>query len=101
MKKIYIIGDMHTVSAFRLSGVEGFVCTREKAPARLEELITRQDAGIVIVTNEIAYDLHARITEINLDILGPVVVAIPGIDDEQGMIKSEAGTMAQALGIAL
>jgi vacuolar-type H+-ATPase subunit F/Vma7 len=101
MKKIYIIGDMHTVSAFRLCGVEGVVCRADEAAARLEEIIGKKDSGMVLVTNDLAKNLHARITEINLNVPSAVVVAIPGIDDTQGLGRSATGYIADALGISL
>ncbi len=101
MKKIYTIGDMHTVSALRLLGVTGVVCTKDQSLSRLEEVMAKGDAGIVIITNELAEDLTARIMEINLSNLGLVVIGIPGIDDTKGLIKSEVAYIAEALGIAL
>lgn len=101
MEKIYIIGDMHTVSSWRLAGVEGVVSEPDDAAARLEEIIKIKDAGIVLVTNELAVDLQERITEINLNMLSPVVIEIPGIDDTQGLTRSAMGYIAEALGISL
>jgi len=101
MKKIYIIGDMHTVSAFRLAGVEGVVCEPHETPARLEEIVGNRDAGIVLMTNELAEDLHARIAEINRNMPDSVVLEIPGIDDTQGFRRSAIEYIAEALGIGL
>ncbi|MBW2631830.1 MAG: V-type ATP synthase subunit F [Deltaproteobacteria bacterium] len=101
MKNIYIIGDMHTVSAFRLSGIEGVVSGRDSASARLEEVIGKGDAGIVVITNDLAEDLQVRITEINLESLSTVVIEVPGIDDTRGFRRSVVGYIAEALGIAL
>jgi vacuolar-type H+-ATPase subunit F/Vma7 len=101
MKKIYIIGDMHTVSAFHLSGVEGVVSDRDHAPSKLEEVIGKEDAGIVGVTNTLAEDLQMRIADINLNLPGIVVIVIPGIDDTEGLSRSLVGYIAEALGIAL
>jgi vacuolar-type H+-ATPase subunit F/Vma7 len=101
MKKIYIIGDMHTVSAFRLSGVTGEVSDRDNALSRLEDVIQKGDAGIVVITNELAEDLRTRIAEVNLKIQGPVIIEIPGIDDPQVLSRSVVGYIAEALGIAL
>ena len=78
MKKIFIIGDMDTVSAFRLSGVEGVIAARDDAPSRLEEVIKKGAAGIVMMTSEVAVDLQERITQVNLAMEGPVVIEIPG-----------------------
>ena len=101
MEKIYIIGDMHTVSAFRLSGVEGVVSCRDEALASLEEIIGKKDAGVLLVTNDLTADLQARIREINLTMPTPVVIEIPGIDDSQGFRRSVMGYIAEALGISL
>ncbi len=101
MGKIYIIGDMHTVSAFRLSGVEGVVAGPDNASARLEEIIGKKDAGIVLVTNDLSLDLQARIREINLNMPSPVVIEIPGIDDPEGFRKSAMSYISEALGISL
>jgi vacuolar-type H+-ATPase subunit F/Vma7 len=101
MEKIYIIGDMHTVSAFRLSGVEGVVSCPDKAAAKLEELIGKSDAGIILMTNDLARDLQARIEELNLNMPSPVVIEIPGIDDTSGFRRSAMGYISEALGISL
>lgn len=101
MEKIYIIGDMHTVSAFRLAGVEGIVSGNEDAAQRLNELIGKKDAAIVFITNELAYGLVDRITEINLSMPSPVVIEIPGIDDREGFRGSVMAYVSEALGISL
>jgi vacuolar-type H+-ATPase subunit F/Vma7 len=101
MEKIYIIGDMHTVSTFRLSGVEGVVSGPDNASAKLEEIIGKRDAAIVMITNDLSLGLQARITEINLNMPSPVVIEIPGIDDTQGFRRSVMAYIAEALGISL
>jgi len=101
MKKIYIIGDMDTVSAFRLSGVEGVISVKDDAPSRLEEVIKKGVAGIVMMTSEVAVDLQERIAQINLAMEGPVVIEIPGIDETEGFSRSVVGYIAEALGISL
>jgi len=101
MKKIHIIGDMHTVSAFRLCGVTAEVSDKDNAASRLEEIVQKEDAGIVVITNELAEDLRTRIAEINLKRLSPVIIEIPGIDDTQVLSRSVVGYIAEALGITL
>jgi vacuolar-type H+-ATPase subunit F/Vma7 len=101
MEKIYIIGDMHTVSAFRLSGVEGVVAGQDSASADLEEIIGKKDAGIVMVTKHLAQHLQARIRDINLNRPCPVVIEIPGIDDSGGFRRSAMSYIAEALGVSL
>lgn len=101
MEKIYIIGDIHTVSAFRLSGVTGVLSGSQDAAAKLEEIIRKGDAAIVGITNELAGGIEERIRAINLNLPSPVVVAIPGIDDSQGFQRSVMSYISEALGISL
>jgi len=101
MKKIDVIGDMDTVSAFRLSGVEGVIADRDDASSRLEEVIREETAGIVMMASELAGDLQGRISQINLAMEGPVVIEIPGIDETEGFRRSVVGYIAEALGISL
>jgi len=101
MDRIYVIGDMDTVSAFRLAGVTGVVSSGDRAPAQFEEIVGKSDAAVVIVTNELAGHLRERIREINLNRVLPVIVEIPGVDDREGFRKSDVAYIAEALGIAL
>ena len=101
MEKIYILGDMDTVSAFRLAGVEGVVATYDQAETKLEEIVRKKDAGIVLITNELARNLEAQIIGINLNLPSPVVIEIPGLDDTEGFRRSAMGYVSEALGISL
>lgn len=101
MDRIYVIGDMDTVSAFRLAGVTGVVSSGERVPATFEEIAGKDDATVVIITNELAGHVRERITEINLERVLPVVVEIPGVDDREGFRKSDVAYIAEALGIAI
>ena len=49
------------MSAFRLSGVEGVEAAPADASARLEEIIGKKNAGIVLMTNDLTHDLQERI----------------------------------------
>jgi len=101
MDQIYVIGDIHTVSAFRLSGVTGIVSGREDAAVKLEDIIRKGDAAVVVITNDLADDLQERINAINLDLSAPVVIAIPGIDDDRGLGRSIMSYISEALGVSL
>lgn len=101
MEQIYVIGDIHTVSAFRLAGVAGVIADRHNVSAKLEDIIRKGDAAIVAVTNELADDLAEQISAINLNLTEPVVVAIPGIDDIQAFRRSAMSYISEALGISL
>lgn len=101
MEQIYVIGDIHTVSAFRLSGVNGIISGRQDAAAKLEDILRKGDAAIVAITNDLADDLSGRIRAINLNLPAPVVIAIPGIDDVHGFRRSVMSYISEALGISL
>ncbi|MGE5790103.1 MAG: V-type ATP synthase subunit F [Syntrophaceae bacterium] len=101
MEQIYVIGDIHTVSAFRLSGVNGVTAARDDAAAKLEEIIRKGDAAVVAITNDLADDLSERIGAINLTLPFPVVIAIPGIDDARGFRRSVMSYISEAMGISL
>lgn len=101
MEKIYVLGDLHTVSAYRLAGLAGRAAELDNAAAELEMLLSQPDAAIVLITNDLAWNLRARIIEINLKRPKPVIVEIPGIDDERGFRRSAVGYISEALGIAL
>jgi len=101
MDQIYVIGDIHTVSAFRLSGATGIVSGREDAAVKLEDIIRKGDAAVVIITNDLADDFQERINAINLDLSAPVVIAIPGIDDDRGLGRSIMSYISEALGVSL
>jgi len=101
MEKVYVIGDIHTVSAFRMSGATGVVSERHEAAAKLEDIIRKGDAGIVAVTNDIASGIEERIRTINLTLPAPIVIAIPGIDDAGGFGTSVISYISEALGISM
>ncbi len=101
MERIYIIGDIHTVSAFRLAGVTGVISGRADAAVKLEDIVRKGDAAVVAITNDLADDLTSRISAINLYLRAPVVIAIPGIDDVDGFRRSVMSYISEALGISL
>lgn len=101
MEQIIILGDIHTVSTFRLAGVVGVISGRAEAAAKLEEIIRKGDAAIVAITNDLADDLSERINTINLTMPAPVVISIPGIDDVNGFRRSAMSYISEALGISL
>ena len=101
MSKIYLIGDIHTVSAFRLAGVTGVVCDGATAESSFDEIVGSGDASIVAITNDLARGLQGRINSMAMSGSLPVVIEIPGIADEEGFSASALNYITEALGIAL
>ncbi|MDD5475055.1 MAG: V-type ATP synthase subunit F [Syntrophales bacterium] len=101
MSKIYLIGDIHTVSAFRLAGITGVVSDGETVASTFESIVEGGDASILAITNELARGLEDRINKMAMTGALPVVIEIPGIDDEEGFSASALNYITEALGIAL
>lgn len=101
MEKIYILGDIHTVTALRLAGVEGRVSGREGVAIHLNELLERGDAGVIVITRELAEEIPEKIYNVNLNSVIPVIVEIPGIDDPRGFSTSIFDYITEALGISI
>jgi vacuolar-type H+-ATPase subunit F/Vma7 len=101
MSTIYILGDMHTVSAFRLAGVHGIVTDKDHAISSFAETAVRPDAGIILITRELRAMLGERVEQANLSAALPAVIEIPGIDDAEGFGPSILSSISDALGIHL
>ena len=101
MQNIYVIGDIHTVSAFRLAGAKGIVSDTADAKARLDEVINKKNAGLVLITNELVCGLEEQIARMNLDLPDTVILEIPGIDDSPEFRKSTMRYVSEALGISM
>jgi vacuolar-type H+-ATPase subunit F/Vma7 len=101
MEKIYILGDVHTVTALRLAGVEGRVADRKSVDAHFNELLEKGDAGVIVITRELAEQIPEKIYDVNVNSLIPVIVEIPGIDDPRGFSASILDYITEALGISI
>ena len=96
--KIIVIGDSATVTGFKLAGVtEAYVAEGRNAEKKLMELLDRENAGIIIVTESIMAGLDWRLKKRIEGIAKPVVVSIP---DKTGSSK-EAGKLSELIKRAL
>jgi len=98
---VHIIGDIHTVSCFRLTGIKGHVCGRSEIRDVINRIASEKDTVIITVTSDLAEQIPELIHEINLRSSGPVVIQIPGIDDEGGFRISAFDFITEAFGITL
>ena len=101
MEKIYILGDIHTVTALRLAGVEGRVADGKSVDAHFNELLEKGDAGVIVITRELAEQIPEKIYDVNVNSVIPVIVEIPGIDDPRGFSTSILDYITEALGISI
>jgi vacuolar-type H+-ATPase subunit F/Vma7 len=99
--KMYILGDTHTVTAFKISGIEGIISDIENIADNLDLLKEKEDAGIIIITQSLAKIVTKKIKDINLNMVKPVIIEIPGIDDTGIFEKSILNYISEALGVSI
>ncbi len=76
--KLLVIGHPKAVLGFSLVGVDGCpATTAEEANRALDQALAREDLGIVLVTEDVAALIEARMDELKLRSTEPLVVEIP------------------------
>jgi len=101
MEKIFLIGDAHTVNAFRICGIEGFISDPVNTSSVLESLLSEHEPFVILVTRECAEPLSEIIRKVNIGSPRGVIIEIPGIDDKGVVDKSLTDYITEALGVAL
>jgi V/A-type H+-transporting ATPase subunit F len=77
--KMLVIGHNEAVLGFSLVGVHGqAVTTAEQADQALDEALSASDVGIILVTEDVAEVIQARMDQLKLRSTVPLVVEIPG-----------------------
>ena len=77
--KILVIGNQEAVLGFSLVGVHGTaVSTAEEANQALDEAFSTADIGIILVTEDTAELIEARMDQLKLRSTVPLVVELPG-----------------------
>jgi V/A-type H+-transporting ATPase subunit F len=100
--KVLVIGHPEAVLGFSLAGVSGRVAaTAEDVNQALDEVQAARDVGIVLVTQDVAQLIPARMEHLKLRSTIPLVVEIPaqgGIPEGQ---ESLGEIVLRAIGIKL
>ena len=100
--KVLVIGHPEAVLGFSLAGVGGRVArTAEEVNQALDEAQASKDVGIVLVTQDVAELIPARMERLKLRSTVPLVVEIPsqgGIPEGQ---ESLGEIVLRAIGIRL
>ena len=82
MSSVAIIGDIDTVSGFRLGGVKKaeVVNTSEEAIAAFDKFLEQDDISIIIITQKLANEIREHINrKIGSEVL-PMIIEIPDKD---------------------
>ena len=100
--KVLVIGHPEAVLGFSLAGVQGeAVTTADEAGRALDEALASKDVGIILVTQDIAGMLQARVEDLKLHSTIPLVVEIPspaGVSPDQPSLSE---VVLRAIGIKL
>lgn len=86
MSSVAIIGDIDTVSGFRLGGVKRaeVVNTSEEAIAAFDKFLEQDEISIIIITQLMANEIRDHINrKIGNDVL-PMIIEIPDKDGSSG-----------------
>jgi V/A-type H+-transporting ATPase subunit F len=100
--KVLVIGHPEAVLGFSLAGVSGRVATNAaEVNQALDEVQASRDVGIVLVTQDVAQLIPARMEHLKLRSTIPLVVEIPaqgGVPEGQ---ESLGEIVLRAIGIKL
>lgn len=98
--KFYGIADEDTVRGLRLAGIEAHVATTdEQARIALNDLVSRPDCGIIIITEEVALRIQPQVDVIRLERDRPLIVVIPGSEGPLPGRKGLRQLVQEAVGV--
>jgi V/A-type H+-transporting ATPase subunit F len=100
--KVLVIGHPEAVLGFSLAGVGGRVArTAEEVNQALDESQASKDVGIVLVTQDVAGLIPARMERLKLRSTVPLVVEIPAQGGVPQGQESLGDIVLRAIGIRL
>lgn len=91
--KIAVLGDEDTVTLFRFLGAESYVAN-ENFKKNFQNIVSREDIAVLIVTEKVADTLMDEITYIKLQKDLPIIVEIP---DKKGKIKEREDSIGRLI----
>jgi V/A-type H+-transporting ATPase subunit F len=76
--QFYVIADEHTVTGFKLVGIDGEVVeSADEAREALKKAFSSTDIGIVILTEKIASSVREEVEEFVFGRSFPLIIEIP------------------------
>lgn len=81
--KITGLLDKDTATAFRLAGIKDIYISNGNALKKWEEIIQRNDIGIILITERISDEIKIKINDFRLKNTIPIIVEVP---DKNGRI---------------
>ena len=100
--KVLVIGHPEAVLGFSLVGVQGTAAsTAEEANQALDSALAAEGVGIVLVTQDVAELIPARMEHLKLRSTIPLVIEIPSRDGAPEGQASLGDIVLRAIGIKL
>ncbi|HPB83008.1 MAG TPA: V-type ATP synthase subunit F [Spirochaetota bacterium] len=99
MEKIYIMGDILTVTSFTLSGIEGIVADPGNAASMFRDLLRREETAVIMITQDLSGSLNEIIHEVNNAATKPLIIEIPGIEAPEEVRRSVLQYVTESLSI--
>jgi len=100
--KVLVIGHPDAVLGFSLAGVNGqAVSTASEANQALDAAFASEDVGIILVTQDVARLIQARVEDLKLHSTIPLVVEIPSPDGVSPDEPTLSEVVLKAIGIKL
>jgi vacuolar-type H+-ATPase subunit F/Vma7 len=100
--KVLVIGHPDAVLGFSLAGVHGqAVTTAAEANQALDAAFAANDTGIILVTQDVARLIQARVEDLKLHSTVPLVVEIPSPEGVSPDAPTLSEVVLRAIGIKL
>ena len=100
--KVLVIGHPDAVLGFSLAGVSGRVASNaDEANQALDDAQASKDIGIVLVTQDVAEMIHARMDYLKLQSTIPLVIEIPSRSGVREGQASLGDIVLRAIGVKL
>ena len=100
--KIVGLFDKDTATAFRLAGIKEIYISNDDAMKKFNEIIERNDIGLILINEKIAENIKTKLNEFRLRNTIPIVIEIP---DKNGRIPDHidyiSGLIKKAVGVEL
>ena len=99
--RVAIVGDIHTVTAFRVAGVEGFTADTATAVETVRSLFESGLYCILCVTSMLADSLDDELVQGIRYSTTTLFLEIPAVDDGEGFRGGIMQVLTEALGIEM
>jgi V/A-type H+-transporting ATPase subunit F len=100
--KLLVIGHPEAVLGFSLVGVNGLVATNAaEVNKALDDALSAPDIGIILITEDVAAMIEARMDQLKMHSTIPLVVEIPAPEGSRPVKVPLSEVVKRAIGIKI